>query len=281
MATQQAGTDTKPKSRLSLSSLILIGIVAGIGCGLLLGEYCAWLKVLGDAFIGLLQMSVLPYIMVSLVVNIGRLSLGEGRRLAGRSGLILALLWVIAALAVVIAPFALPEFRAGSFFSTAILQSPPNVDFVGMYIPVNPFASLAESVVPAVVVFSIFFGVALIGIEKKQALLDQLDIILEALTRINTIIVRVTPVGVFAIVASIAGTLTLDELDRLRAYFIIYTASALILSFWLLPMLVAAVTPFSYRQVVSVSRDAVMTAFATGKLFVVLPMLIEASNRLF
>ncbi|MCP4901320.1 MAG: transporter substrate-binding domain-containing protein, partial [bacterium] len=111
--------------------------------------------------------------------------------------------------------------------------------------------------------------------------LDQLDIILEALTRINTIIVRVTPVGVFAIVASIAGTLTLDELDRLRAYFMIYTAAALILSFWILPMLVAALTPFSYRQVVSVSRDAVMTAFATGKLFVVLPMLIEASNRLF
>ena len=45
-----------PKRRLSLSSWIFIGLAAGVLCGLFFGEYCAFLKVVGDAFIRLLQM---------------------------------------------------------------------------------------------------------------------------------------------------------------------------------------------------------------------------------
>ncbi|MDH3803815.1 MAG: cation:dicarboxylase symporter family transporter, partial [Deltaproteobacteria bacterium] len=54
-------TETKKKFRLSLSGSILLGFVLGILCGLFFGEYCAGLKIFGDAFIKLLQMSILPY----------------------------------------------------------------------------------------------------------------------------------------------------------------------------------------------------------------------------
>ena len=92
--------------RLSLSSQILLGIAAGIGCGVFFGEHCGWLKVFGDASVGLMQMAVLPYITVSLVANIGRLSVDDSRRLAGRAGLVLLLLWGIAALTLVVSPIA-------------------------------------------------------------------------------------------------------------------------------------------------------------------------------
>ncbi len=64
--------ETKKKFRPSLSTNILIGLVLGILCGILFGEYCAPLEVFGNAFIKLLQMSILPYIVVSLMVGIGR-----------------------------------------------------------------------------------------------------------------------------------------------------------------------------------------------------------------
>ena len=67
-------TETKKKFRLGLSGSILLGFVLGILFGLFFGEYCAGLKIFGDAFIKLLQMSILPYIVVSLMVGIGRLS---------------------------------------------------------------------------------------------------------------------------------------------------------------------------------------------------------------
>ena len=77
---------------MSLSTKILIGLIAGVACGLFFGEYCAFLSVAGDAFIALLQMTVLPYIVVSLITNIGRLSVDKGRDMVVRGLAVLGLL---------------------------------------------------------------------------------------------------------------------------------------------------------------------------------------------
>jgi Na+/H+-dicarboxylate symporter len=268
-------------NRLSLSSRILIGLVAGVACGVIFGEYCAWLSVIGEAFIDLLQMTILPYITAALILNIGRLSAGQARRLAGHAGIVLLVLWAVAGVALVTAPLAFPAVDRGSFFSSSMVQTPDEFDPLALYIPENPFHSLANNVVPAVVLFSICLGVALIGVERKEGFLDVLDVVCQALTRVSTFVVKLTPYGIFAISAAAAGTMTLEELSRIHAYLIVYTAVGLVLALWVLPLLVASVTPFSYRQVVTASRDAMVTAFATGKLFVVLPLLIEASRRLF
>ena len=73
------------KRRLGLSELTLIGLFVGIGCGLFFGEGCARFQILGDAFVGLLQMTVLPYIVLSLVGGIGKLNLEQSKRLAGKA----------------------------------------------------------------------------------------------------------------------------------------------------------------------------------------------------
>ena len=74
---EEPGTGAK---RSSLSRRIFFGLIAGVACGLFFGEYCAPLKILGDAFVNLLQMTVLPYITASLILNIGRLTPQRARR---------------------------------------------------------------------------------------------------------------------------------------------------------------------------------------------------------
>ncbi|HSC15455.1 MAG TPA: cation:dicarboxylase symporter family transporter, partial [Gammaproteobacteria bacterium] len=69
-------------------------------------------------------------------------------------------------------------------------------------------------------------------------------------------------------------------LGRLQVYLIVYSAAALFLSLWLLPGLVAALTPVKAREVLARCRDAFVTAFAVSDLFIVLPMLIEATKDL-
>ena len=279
--TDDAGRSEKERRpKLGLSARIIIGLVAGIGCGLFFGEYCAPLKILGDAFVGLLQMTVLPYITCSLILNIGRLTPQRARRTFRVGGLVLLALWAVAVVTILVAPMALPKAAVGSFFSTELLKEPEPFDFIGLYIPVNPFHSLANSVVPAVVVFSIFLGVALMGVERKQTLMEILDTACRALVRVNGFVMRLTPLGMFAIAAAAAGTMRLDEVERLEMYFIVYLAASAGLTFWILPMMVACMTPFSYRQVMRESKDALVTAFATGKTFVVLPLLIEGAGRL-
>lgn len=70
-------------------------------------------------------------------------------------------------------PLAFSSIEAGSFFSTSLVEI-AEVDFIDLYIPVNPFSSIARKVVPVAAVFSVTFGIALIGFENKQSLLDNL-----------------------------------------------------------------------------------------------------------
>ena len=54
---------------------------------------------------------------------------------------------------------------------------------------------------------------------------------------------RLTPYGLFAIAATAAGTLNVEQLGRLQIYLVAYVALALLVSLWVLPGLVAALTP--------------------------------------
>jgi Na+/H+-dicarboxylate symporter/ABC-type amino acid transport substrate-binding protein len=270
----------KKRPRLGLTSQILIGLFAGIAVGIFFGEYCAPLKWAGEAFIGLLQMTVLPYITIALIANVGRLSLASSRRFAVSAIGVLLFFWLLAIVGLIVMPWALPEWKSAAFFSTSMLKPPAEIDFLSLFIPANPFHALANNIIPAVVLFSLCLGAAIIGMKNKLAIIEQLDFLTHALGRVNSFVVRLTPYGIFVIAADVAGTMSIAEFGRLQAYLATYSVAVLVMCFWLLPMLVAACTPFSYREVIAASRDAMITAFATAKLFVVLPLLIEQSKEL-
>ncbi len=75
-----------PVKRLSLSSQVLLGLALGVVAGIFFGESAAKIQIVGDAFVRLLQMTVIPYIAVSLMAGLGRLELAQARLLAFRGG---------------------------------------------------------------------------------------------------------------------------------------------------------------------------------------------------
>ena len=103
-----------------LGNLILAGLIAGIMCGVFFGPYCGRLKIVGEAFVALLQMTVLPYIVVSLVANLAKLRTGQGRRLVLVGGLVMLALWSLGMLSVAVFQSCFPEWKSGSFFSTTM-----------------------------------------------------------------------------------------------------------------------------------------------------------------
>jgi Na+/H+-dicarboxylate symporter/ABC-type amino acid transport substrate-binding protein len=259
---------------------ILAGVGAGILAGVLFGDLVGGLDLAGQVYVGLLQMTVLPFVTVSLVEKIGRLSTEQARAFMGRAGVVILVLWVVSLATVLIMPLSLPDWDAGAFFSASLVDDPPAFDFLGLYLPTNPFHSLANNVVPAVVLFSILFGVALIRVPEKERLLEPLSAISTALGAISHFIVRLAPYGTFALIAAAAGELSPAELGRIAGYVSTFTAAVVLLSFVVLPGLVAAITPLSMRSVLGSSRDAALTAFATGKLFAVLPMVMKGAEEL-
>jgi Na+/H+-dicarboxylate symporter len=266
---------------MTLSRKIVIGLASGITCGLFFGEICGGLSIIGNAYIALMQMTVLPYIVLALIVNIGGLTLDTARHLAARAAVVMLALWGIAIAVILLMTQALPEWKTGGFFSTSLLIPPESVDFLSLYIPANPFRSLSENLVPAVVVFCICIGIAFIGITRKESVIEPMRVMLDAMSKVTLAVARLTPYGVFAIAASAAGTITVDEIGRLQAYMIIYISAAFILSFIALPLAVTAVTPFTYREILNSSRGALLTAFAANNYFIVLPLLIENLKELY
>jgi Na+/H+-dicarboxylate symporter/ABC-type amino acid transport substrate-binding protein len=265
---------------MSFSNKILAGLVGGVLLGVFLGERALALKWAADGFVKLLQMTVLPYVTVSIVGSLGRLAPEDAKTLGLRTGAVLAGLWLLALVFTFLIPLTFPDVENASFFSTTLVERRPPFNFVDLYIPSNPFYSLANNIVPAVVLFSVVLGLALIRVERKQVLLDVLSVAGDALARATRLIVRLTPYGLFAIAATAAGTLSLEQLGRLQVFLVAYVLVALLVSFWVLPGLVAALTPIRMRDLFRLTRDALLTAFVAGDLFIVLPILLEASKQL-
>ncbi len=265
---------------MTLSGRIFVGLFAGVATGLFFGELVADLKIVGDIFIKLLQITVLPYIVVSLIAGFGRMDIDQARLLALRGGAVLVLIWAIALLMIFAAAQAFPDLDAAGFFGTAapMAQDPPNL--MELYLPANIFYSLSQNFVPAVVLFSLLVGIALISVENKDSVLPIFDGMATAMARINSAIVKLTPYGIFAVAAAAAGTMTVEEVARVQVYLVTYISLALFVTFWAFPALVAAFSDIPYRDVLHSFRDPLVTAFATGNQFVVLPQIAENCKEL-
>jgi Na+/H+-dicarboxylate symporter/ABC-type amino acid transport substrate-binding protein len=234
---------------MGLSARILVGLALGILTGLFFGEMVSGLKLFGDIFVKLLQITVLPYIMVSLIAGFARMHLDQAKTLALRGTAVLIAIWGLALVMIFAASLAFPEIDTASFFGSPQQPSSDQPDLLDLYLPANIFYSLSGNFVPAVVLFSILVGVALISVENKDGMLPMLDALSTALSRINGAIVQLTPYGIFAISAAAAGTMTIEELSRVQVYLVTYVSLALLVTFWVFPALVAALSGISYREV--------------------------------
>ena len=180
--------------RLSLSTQVLIGLLAGILAGLFFGELVGSLKVVGDIFIKLLQMSILPYIMLSLICGLGRLTYDEAWALAKKCGMVLFVLWGVTIVMALVMPLSFPDWKTASYFSSALVQEKQAFNFLNLFIPSNPFYSLSNNLVPAVVVFSFAVGISLMGLKKKETLMESLSVLMDAVMRITQFVVRLVTI---------------------------------------------------------------------------------------
>jgi len=264
---------------MTFTRQILVGLALGTLTGLFFGDKAAALSWAADGFVKLLQMMVLPYITVSIIASLGSLRGSEIRTLGAKAAAVIGGLWILALSFAFLIPVTFPSVQNASFFSSSLLEQRPAFDFIGLYIPANPFYSLANNVVPAVVLFSLFLGIALVGVERRERLLDVLKVAKDAIAAATRAVTRLTPYGLFAIAANAAGTLSLEQLSRLQIYLVAYVATALLVSLWVLPGLVGALTPIRARDMLGASRDSLITACIAGDLFIVLPSLMQAAQQ--
>ena len=269
-----------PKIKFSLSTQIMLGLVAGILAGLFFGDLAGGLGALGSAYVKILEMTVLPYIVISLIMRIGQLDLAEIKRFGASGGKLLLILLSLGLAIYYLFALALPNLVTASFFSATLVEQPEATNVLETYIPANPFKSLADGTIPAIVVFCSLLGATLSRLPNKQVILESLRVLSQAIGDMTNLCSRLAPLGVFAIAASVVGTLSIEQMTRFQFYVIcLYLANLAI--FLILPALASCVTPFAYRDLFDTARDASILALTTGNGFIVLPMIAESIKRLF
>jgi len=196
---------------MNLAAWVLVGGAAGILVGLLFGDDCAILSPIGFAYVGLLQAAVYPYLICSLLHGLGSLEPGKAWRLFKCGWIFYVAAWIVTFATLAALARAIPEVNPAVIAETA--ATPHSVSsLLGLLIPTDLFTALTQNYVPAVVIFCIFYGVAMQTLKDKQALLSMLETIRLASLRFWNWIVRLAPIGVFALFAVTAGTTALHDL---------------------------------------------------------------------
>jgi len=151
---------------------------------------------------------------------------------------------------------------------------------LGLLVPTDLFTALSQNYVPAVVIFCIFYGVALQTLKDKTPLLGMLDTIRLASLRFWNWIVRLAPIGVFALFAVTAGTTGTADLVNMSFYLVLFLLGTGVLTFWVLPALISALAPIGHREVIVELRSALAIAALTTLSVAALPFVVEATRKL-
>lgn len=209
------------KVRLKLWQKIFIGLILGIVVGIVLSnmggpnnsivsKLMEFFAFLGNMFIRLIRMAVVPLVFFSIVTGV--INLGDIKRLAGTGIRTLLLFFLTSAgsvsLGLVLANIIKPgsSVQLGTV-STSIkdnLAEIPSVyKLVLDFFPENPIASFANGTMLQIITFAIFMGIALIMLgEKAKPVNEFLNICSEAMFKIIDIVVKFTPIGVFGLMAN-------------------------------------------------------------------------------
>jgi proton glutamate symport protein len=212
---------------------ILIGFALGAVVGLIVGPSIAVVKPLGDLFIRLIKMLIVPMVFCSLVV--GASSIGDLRKLGRVGGKTIIYFLATTAIAITLAIiFAIIFNPAGGYVlkevGTYEAKAMPKVaDVILNMVPTNPISAMATDNMLQIIVFALFVGISisLIG-EKGKPALNFFDSVAEVMYRIVGMVMNFAPIGVFALIAWVVGTAGAEVLLPLaRVIFVVYFVNIL------------------------------------------------------
>jgi proton glutamate symport protein len=259
---QTASTTARGRTMTARLPLwVLIGAFLGILAGITFGERTAVLKPLGDVYAMMLLSVVYPYILSSLIVGLGSLATGRAWRLLQASWGVYLFLWVavfatIFLLAQAIPPPAPPvEIEPPHSISVpALLQT---------IVPDNLTHALSENFVPAIVVFAVTFGLAVQSIPSKATFLETMEAVRLASLKVWAWVVYLAPIGVFALFASTAGTITPRVAGTLVVYMALFLIGTGVLAFAVFPLALSGIVPAKARDLVAELHPAFVLALVT------------------
>ncbi|GIP23448.1 L-cystine transporter [Paenibacillus sp. J22TS3] len=298
------------KKHVSFTKRVFTGLGLGVVFGVILqlvskpdsdvvSKSADWFNIIGYGYVGLLQMVVVPLIMVSIISAIMNL---KGKQNLGKiSASIIAVLLITTAIAASVSIITSLSFNLKAIEiqkgdkeqqqGVKLEQKLEDVKDLTIpqqileFIPTNPFEDMTgarRTSTIAVVIFSAFIGVAVLGLDKKkpeqaETFRKLIDAVYAVVMRIVTLVLRLTPYGILALMTKTIATTNADSIVKLIK-FVGASYVALIVMFIIHLILLAL---FGYNPVRYVRKvlPTLVFAFTSRSSAATIPLNVETQTK--
>lgn len=276
--------------KMSLGMQILIGLILGILFGTLFyksPQFIEYVKPIGDVFIRLFKMIVVPIVISTIVVGVA--GVGDAKRLGKLGGKTIIYFEVITTLAIGIGLIAGNLLQPGKGVNMQLLEksdistyvetekiasSHSFIDTFVNIVPTNIIDSIAKGDLLAVVFFSVFFGLGVASVgEKGKPLLQFFNGVADAMFWITNQVMKLAPLGVFALIGVTVSKFGISSVIPLGK--LVLTVYGCMLFFvFVVFTIVAKLVGIRLLTLMKVIKDELFLAFSSASSETVLPRLI-------
>ncbi len=253
------------------------------------------LNFIGQAFINIIQMVVLPLIISAIIIGIS--NIGDSKQLTKFGSKMILYYGIITVLAVTIATAVAIILEPGlsakglinpdimthiqTYVSDAIQYQKENMTQIFMdLIPRNPFLALAQGKMIPIIIFVTIFAIALTKAgEISRPLVSLFESIFAATMKVTDWIMYLAAPGIFALTAASVSNFGIDVFQNISKYVIAIVAALLIQFFIVYPLMLkifSKVPPFKLFAAIS---EAIMVAFGTASSSATLPLTITCCEK--
>ncbi len=255
-----------------------IATVLGILCGFFFGDLCEVFSPWASAYIMLLKVTAVPYLIAAIIHGVGQLSVTQAKQILKRGVFFIGLAWSINICVIYLINYVFPHSKTTQM-SGYVSTETPQLNFAELLIPDNIFYDLSNNIIPAIVIFSLLIGIALMYLKEKHTLMYCFENFVEALTRITSWIARITPFGTFLIIANQVGTVQLSTVKQVSTYIILYILGVSLIVFWVFPRLINMLTSIPSYKWLQQLLPILLLAYTTNVVIVCLPYIIELLKK--
>ncbi len=266
-----------------LAAQILIGLCLGILFGHFFPAWGLDVKPLGDAFIRLIKMIVVPIVLSTIILGVA--GVGDLKKVGGIGLKTVLYFEVITTVAIALGLGAANLFKPGvgvvvksinktdisSYTSHAVSEG----NFLLHIIPTNIVESLAKGELLQIIFFAVFFGVALAGIGKTgKPVLDLMRAVADTMFSLTNLIMKVAPIGVFALISATVASFGIGVLLPLgKLILLLYLTMTVFIV--LVLGLVSHFAKLSLWSLIVTIKEELLLAFSTACSETVLPRIME------
>ena len=225
------------RGKIQLTTQIIIGMVIGVILGAVFGTKIAGVKIIGDIFLRLIQMAVIPLVFCTVIAAIGKLPIKRLGRLGVKTAAwFMGTTFIAALVGLVLGWWFKPgvgiDLKLNPELVEKLTGHPISTsDMILGFFPTNIFDALAKGNTIQVIIFALCFGVVLSKAnsqQKYQGLVNGLEKLNQLLVDLIQLVLRLAPLGIGALIASVTAENGLTVLIPLFKFLALFGVGTLL-----------------------------------------------------